>query len=423
MRRSSWNNLLACVLLASSPFIVATAHAEDAYEDWMEADEALSATKNQKPENTAGTSTNNGRSYAQTRTAAPAAVRRFHEVLDELLAEFGYDVKMGQIKNLKNVAIRKVEVSRSIPNTYMSYIELSVQERIRENSQVRLISCLPCRSKTSRLVEGKLLISSPTTNLAQLNLAAEQLGIDSFMDIVLVYHTTHMVLAFQVFDAKSKETLWSRTYNSETAKSRYQKLAVDYRQVEKSRPGEDYVPEYRMMFGIGGAIVPNVGGGSDDKSMINLQLRGSEKFNNRRTEFGLIMSLMLATKSVLKSYPTQGIAPAGNDNEDTDNATVGLKPKPYTQALVLNAIYTHNFIGRLESYNDVRHGVHGGAGVFFATGYLAPTLRAGWDVYFGRRFVMTLGSLYVLPSKILIDGDFIKTKGGTGVEAVLSLNF
>ncbi|NRA44938.1 MAG: hypothetical protein HRU09_08290 [Oligoflexales bacterium] len=42
--------------------------------------------------------------------ASSKTVRRFHEVLDELLAEFGYDVKTGQIKGLKNLAIRKVDV-------------------------------------------------------------------------------------------------------------------------------------------------------------------------------------------------------------------------------------------------------------------------------------------------------------------------
>lgn len=423
MRRMS-TKLLFIFLSVSCMHMLAPsyARAEDAYDEWMESDEELQP-KSKKEEDAAAEAkaASEDKNYGKTRTATPTAVRRFHEVLDELLAEFGYDVKMGQIKDLKNVAIRKVEVSRSIPNTYGSYIELSVQERIRENSQVRLISCLPCRSKTSRLIEGKLLISSPTTNIQQLNMAADQLGIDNFMDIVLVYHTTHMVLAFQVFDSKTKETVWSRTYNSETAKSRYQKLAIDYRQVEKSRPGEDYVPEYRMLYGIGGAIIPNVGGDSDDTSFIDLQFRASEKFNNRRTEFGLIASLMLSTKSVTNSYPTEGTAPA--DTAAATPVAEGLEPKPFRSALVLNAIYSHNFIGRLESYNDIRHGAHGGGGVLFATGYLAPTLRGGWDVYFGRRFALTTDLIYILPSKILIDGDFLKTSGGTGGEVVLSLNF
>ena len=49
--------------------------------------------------------------------ASGKQVRRFHEVLDELLAEFGYDVRMGQLKGLKNVSIRRVDVSDALPNT------------------------------------------------------------------------------------------------------------------------------------------------------------------------------------------------------------------------------------------------------------------------------------------------------------------
>ncbi len=198
--------------------------------------------------------------YAEElRRASAQNVRRFHEVLDELLAEFGYDVKMGQIKGLKNLAIRKVRVSKAIPHSYERYLDMLITERVRENSRIKLINCIPCRTRTSSVVDGKLLVTSPATNMSRLDSAAASLGIDNFMDAVLVYHTTHMVLAVSVFDVNTKETVWARSYNSETIKSRYQKLAIDYSQVEKSRPGEDYQPEYRFLFGLGGAGMPNVG--------------------------------------------------------------------------------------------------------------------------------------------------------------------
>src|SRR4051812_46651038 len=136
------------------------------------------------------------------RISSSTHVRRFHEVLDELLAEFGYDVKMGQIKGLSNVSVRKIRVSKAIPKTYEDYIETLLQERIRENSQVRLIACVPCKTRTSSLVDGKLMITSPATNMARPESAAAQLGIENFMDAVLVYHTTHMVLAVSVFNAQ-----------------------------------------------------------------------------------------------------------------------------------------------------------------------------------------------------------------------------
>src|SRR5690606_570799 len=108
-----------------------------------------------------------------------------------------------------------------------------------------LISCLVCKTRSSSMVDGKLYITSPRTNISRLNSAADQLGIQHFMDITLVYHSTHMVLAFQIFDVRSKELIWTRTYNSETMRSRFQNMAVDYSQVAKSRKSDEYVPEYK----------------------------------------------------------------------------------------------------------------------------------------------------------------------------------
>lgn len=357
------------------------------------------------------------------KVAAPYEVRQFHEVLDELLTEFAYDVKMGQIQGLKNLAIRKVEVSESIPATYASYLELMVSERIQENSRVRLINCLPCKSKTSRLAEGKLLITSPRTNVAEMARAADQLGIEHFMDVVLVYHTSHMVLAFQVFDTKTTENTWSKTYNSETIKSRYQKMAVDFSQVAKSREGSEYKPEYRLLFGMGGGSIPNIGGDTTDSGMLNLQIRGTEKFNNRMSEFGLLLSVYVQSKSLLSEFPTTGDGDSGAANSAADAGAASSDPIPYEQAYSLTAMYAHNFVNAVENYNNIRHAVHAGAGIFLASGFFAPTIRTGWDIYFGRRFSANISGVYVTDSKILVNNEFIETKGGFGADVVLSLNY
>lgn len=359
--------------------------------------------------------------------APSTTVRKFHEVLDELLAEFGYDVKTGQLDGLKNVAIRKVEVSDALPKSYEEYVELLVAERIRENSKVRLISCLPCKTKTSTLVEGKLMITSPATNIARLNEVAAQLGIDNFIDVLLVYHTTHMVLAFQIFDMQTKEMLWARTYNSETIKSRFQKLAIDYSQVEKARPGEDYVPEYRFLVGMGGATLPNIGGEAKDKTMVTFQVRSSEKFDNRHSEFGLMLAGYSSVSSLLKDYPND--SGSGDGGESTpamfNSYTLATDPTPkaYTMAFGLYGFYAHNFLGSVESYNRVRQGMHVGLGGLYATAYLAGSARLGWDIYFGRRFCVSFSAVGVAPSTVLVEKKTVKTKGGVGADVVLSFNF
>lgn len=361
--------------------------------------------------------------------ASSKTVRRFHEVLDELLAEFGYDVKTGQINGLKNLAIRKVDVSDAIPATYRKYLGLLISERIRENSEIRLLKCIPCNSKTSRMIEGKIIITSPATNIAELRTAAERLGIDNFIDIVLVYHATHMVLAMQVFKSDTNELVWSRSYNSETIRSRYQKLAIDYSQVARSRPGEDYQPEYRLLFGVGGAGIPNVSGGQLDSTMLDLAFRSTEKFDNRRYEFGMLLNAYITLASILSEYPKvdgTGLSDTNTDDTNDPNASdfeLAAQPEPFSFALGLFGIFSRNFLDAVESYNRIRYGAHIAGGAVLTSGYLAPATKFGLDAFFGKRFAFTLSGIYIAPSQITLDESIVQTTGGFGGEGILSFNF
>ncbi|HYX36549.1 MAG TPA: hypothetical protein VE954_25860 [Oligoflexus sp.] len=350
--------------------------------------------------------------------ANPKQIRLFHEVLDELLNEMAYDVKSGQISGLKNLSIRKVSVSESLPRTYEDYVELLVAERIRENAKIRMISCLPCKTKNTRIVDDKLLISSPTTNTDDLNRAANQLGIENFMDVVLVYHTTHMVLAVQIFETSNKEMVWTRTYNSETLKTRFQKLAIDYSQIEKARTSDEYKPDFRYLVGFGGGSIPNVETSAREKSVLTLHVRGTEKFDNRRNEFGLLLTLNMAASALLSDYPSEGPTTA----TETTTQSTELKATPFTNSLGLFALYAHNFLGTLESYNDVRYGLNAGLGLHLASGYMAPTLRAGVDTYLGRRFSVNASVIVVGQANILLDGKFVKVPGGVGADVAVCYN-
>ncbi|MFK7871894.1 MAG: hypothetical protein AB8C84_01815 [Oligoflexales bacterium] len=384
---------------------------------------ASNSNQGEKKRSKRNTSIAQGNEAEALRVASSSMVRRFHEVLDELLAEFGYDVKTGQIKGLKNLAIRKVTVGETLPPSYKRYTQLLVSERIRENSSVRLIACTPCFSKTSTLVDGKIVITSPATNLNQLKMAADQLGIDYFMDVVLVYHSTHMVLAFQVFNVATNEMVWARTYNSETIRSRYQKLAIDYSQVEKSRPGEDYAPDYRLIVGVGGAGIPNVGGTSQDSSMLDVELRASERFDNRRSEFGMSLAIMMTVSSLAGNYTAaEGTGSTTTEEVDPD-LEIPATPEPFTSALGIYGLYAHNFLGAVESYNDIRQGIHAGIGGLISPGYITGLLRFGTDIYLGRRFVISLSGLYILPSQVVVENEPVETKGGFGGSGVVAVNF
>jgi len=356
-------------------------------------------------------------------TASARTVRRFHDVLDELLAEFGHDVKTGQMNDLKNLAVRRVSVSEALPQTYRKYVAFLITERIQANSTLKIIACIPCQTRVSKLVGGNIMIVSPATNLSLLKSSSETLGIENFLDIILIYHTTHMVMGVQVSNTKTNETVWTRTYNSETIKSRYQKLAIDYSQVAKSRVTDEYQPDYRFLIGVGGARIPNVGGTEADSGMIDLQFRGTERFNRRRMEFGLLMTVHLTFTSFLTAYPLeQGTGTEPKKNPDSDEL-LPAKPQPYQYAMSFYGIYAQNFLGSVESYDSIRHGLHAGLGGFLTLGYIAPLLRVGWDIFFGRRFTLSFAGIYLAPSKILVEETFLDTDGGLGIEAILSFNF
>ena len=364
--------------------------------------------------------------YEQESTPSPSnkntTVRKFHEVLTELLDEFGHDVKSNQVQGLKNIAIRKVRVSEALPKSYENYLDVLTSEKIRKNSDIRLINCIPCRAKTSTIADGQLKISSPETNLDQLKIAANQMGIENFMDIVLVYHTTHMVLAYQIFDVKTGEMVWAKAYNSETIRSRFQKLAIDYNQVVKSRDSDVYEPEYRYLLGVGGGGIANISGDDKDNTALSINFRATEKFNNRTSEFGMMFSYYSTLAAITTEYPSTG--GTGTDAGDDSTVTVtNAQPLPFESAAALYAVYAHNFLGPIETYDTLRHGLNIGLGGIVAKGYIAGIIRAGWDLYMGRRFATTLAGSYILPSEIIVEDDLIDTDGGAAMEVVFSFNF
>src|SRR5690606_33189465 len=105
----------------------------------------------------------------------------------------------------------------------------------------------------------------------------------------------------------------------------------------------------------------------------------------------------------------------GTPTEEVEVVVSEPTPQPFQTAAAVYAIYGHTFLGAVESYNEVRQGFHVGAGALMASGYLAPALRAGWDIHFGRRFTTSFAGNYIAASTILVDNESVKTKGGVGV--------
>ena len=417
--------LVMLSLLTAIPPAIAKNISNNSNEEFKDDDDLDDATNSagnnlptQKVQNRQKTTSN--QSKENMPVASSRHVRRFHAVLDELLSEFGYDVKSGQIKGLSNISVRKVKVSSAIPRTYEEYLETLIVERIRENSQVRVIDCIPCKTRTSSLVDGKLMITSPATNLAKLESAATTLSIENFMDVILVYHTSHMVLAINIFNTQTKEMLWARSYNSETVKTRFQKSAIDLKQLEPQRLTEEYVPEYRLMIGLGGANIPNISGKAADSAMLNLQVRSTEKFNNRHNEVGMMLSILQTVSSLISPQISQS---TDISNSPGSSSATAAQAKSFNTAVGIYAFFSHIFLGKVESYDEVRTGINASLGAIIAAKYLAPAFRGGVDFYMGRRFSLSLGVDYIGAASINVNGSATKAQGGMGADLIFSANY
>ena len=339
-----------------------------------------------------------------------ASEENFSLVLTELLEAFSKDLRKKQVDGLKNVSIRKVSVNSTIPKSYEEYLEFLVAEQIRENANVRIISCISCKSKNTKIIENQLYISTPSADVANIKRTADELGIEYFVDVMLLYQKSHMILGFQIFNTSTQELVWSRVYNSETLHSRFQAMAVDYKQIvhKDMEDSDEYIPTFRIAFGAGAGSYRDPSTSSANEGMMSLQLRGTEKFNNRLNEFGLLL-----TGNV--SIPT--IMQGDSENVSTENGVDKLK---YTVGLF--AIYAHNFLKPVEFYDRIRWGINIAVGGHFSNNYLAPAIRTGIDVFFGKSFFITPAAFYIGRASVIVDNDVTEVDGGFGGELIVSYN-
>ena len=130
-------------------------------------------------------------------------VRNFYEVLQDLVSDFEYDLKNGEVEGLKNIAIRNIATSENIPPSFRSHLELVLTERILKTTKSRILQCLPCRSKRTTLDGDQVMITSAETNPVELSRIAKLAGIEHFMDVAFSYQPSGMVLSMYITDPEN----------------------------------------------------------------------------------------------------------------------------------------------------------------------------------------------------------------------------
>jgi hypothetical protein len=337
-------------------------------------------------------------------TASPSdsgQFRNFYEVLDDLLGDFEYDLKNGNVAGLKDVSMRNIAISENIPPSFKSHLELLITEKILKNTKTRVVQCLPCRARKTSLNGDQVVITSPDTNAAELARIAKTANIEHFMDAAFSFQPSGMVMSMYITDPESGSIIWSRSYNSETSRAAAFRRGVDYNQLDEARRQTEYSPTIQSRLAIYYLFEPAL---PKATGCLALGYRMMERYDNRKKEVGFEVNYMTDASTIVNS--------AGASTENF-YAGFGLN-------LTLLFVHAWNFIGEEENYNKIRGSFFIGLGGTYASGFLGGLVRGGYEWRLAKHFGVNLNLGYRPSSTAFLAG----TSTGTvsGMEYGLGVN-
>ncbi len=316
-----------------------------------------------------------GRAEQRTAPSAknPDPMRNFYTVLEDLVSDFEYDLKNGQVSGLRDLSIRNLAVNELVPASFKSHLELVITERLLKAAKVRMIQCLPCRARKTVLSGDQMVISGPETNPAEMSRIARQSGIQNFMDVAFSYQPTGMVLSLYVTEADTGAVIWSRSYNSETSRTSAYRRGVDQSQLEGMRSASEYLPVVQYRATVYYGYQPDVSGYT---STLGIGFRMMERYDNRKKEVGFELDYFRNANSIV------GADTAGN------NDLYG--------GLNLTLLFEHawNLIGEEENYNRARGSILAGVGGTYASGFLGGIIRGGYEWRLAKYWAVTTSLAY-----------------------------
>ncbi|MBI3534895.1 MAG: hypothetical protein HY072_05360 [Deltaproteobacteria bacterium] len=308
--------------------------------------------------------------YAEDTTAAAQTItparpehhngdegRNFYEVLEDLLADFEYDLKNGQVSGLKDLSIRNIVISENVPASFKSHLELSITERILKTTKTRIIQCLACKAKRTTLKGDQVVITSPETNPTELARIAKLSNISNFMDIAFLYNPSGMILSMTIIDPETGGFIWSRSYNSETSRASVFRRGTDYSQIDDARKMTEYQPMVQYRLTIYYLYERDIAGYA---GTLSLAYRMMERYDNRRKEVGFEAGYIRTISSLTGPSTSQSSLFSGLN-------------------LTLLFMHSWNLIGSEENFNLVRGNVLVGIGGTYASGFLGGLVRGGYE--------------------------------------------
>ncbi len=304
---------------------------------------------------------------ARAEAADAPKQRNFYEVLQDLLADFEYDMKNGNVQGLKDLSIRNVATSENVPPSFRNHLELVTAEKILATTKTRIVQCLQCRARKTTLNQDQMIVSTNEMNPGELARIAKSSGIANFMDIAFSYQSNGMMMSLNITDAENGNVIWSHSYNSETSRAAAYRRGVDLSQVDQSLKSNEYIPSIQYRLAVYYFNEPDIGTRS---GTIALGFRMVERYDNRKKEVGFEMDYMMDVGSISGTSTTSS----------TTGTTTTLTPKIYSSFnLTLLFVHAWNLIGGEENYNHVRGTIFTGVGGTYASGFLGALARVGYE--------------------------------------------
>ncbi len=299
-----------------------------------------------------------------------AAERNFYDVVEDVVGDFEFDLKTGNVAGLKDLSIRNVVVSENVPPSFRGHIEFLITERILKTTKAKVVQCAPCRGQKTTLEGDQVTVSSPQTDPVELARIAKKAGIEHFLDIAFSYQPNGILMSMYISEPEGGSIIWSKSYNSETSRAAAFRRGVDYSQVDDVQKTTEYTPTIQYRGTVLYAFEPNVSGTT---GCIGVAFRMVERYDNRKKEVGFELDYF-------KDSTTLG------GTSTTSAATANLY-----SGINLTMLFVHawNMIGGEENFNKVRGSFNLSIGGTYASGFLGGILRAGYEWRLGKHFAVS----------------------------------
>ena len=328
--------------------------------------------------------------------------RDFYQVLDDLMGDFEYDLRNGNVSGLKDVAIRNIATSENIPPSFRSHLELLITERILQSTKTRMIQCLACKSKHTKLNGDQVVITSNENNPVELARIAKTAGISNFMDLAFAYEPSGMILSMYITDPDSGAVIWSRSYNSEMSRAAAFRKGVDYSQMDQARRSTEYIPTVQYRATIYYLFEPDVG---QTTGTLAAGFRMMERYDNRKKEVGFELDINRDSGTIAGGVPA--------------NSTL-----LYT-GFNLTMLFMHswNLIGSEENFNQMRGNIFAGIGGSYTSGFLGGLIRGGYEWRLGKKSAVTAALGYRPTSTAFVSSAAVGAVAGVEYGLGVSLLF